>query len=69
MYCSGDKNNCQRLCGGIGKCTKSCENYNLKKQFKKWRLCGVKVIWIVMVKPDTITNLYLRSSSSTTFSK
>ena len=29
MYCSGDGNQCQRLCGGIGKCNENCENYNL----------------------------------------
>ena len=47
MYCSGDGNNCQRLCGGIGSCLENCENYNLRNNLKNgndMHLCRVRVI-------------------------
>src|SRR5581483_2840641 len=47
MYCSGDGNDCQRLCGSIGKCNEDCENYNLRNNLKNgndMHLCKVRVI-------------------------
>jgi hypothetical protein len=47
MYCSGDGNVCQRVCGGIGNCLETCENYFLHKNLKNandMHLCKVRVI-------------------------
>lgn len=64
MYCSGDGNNCQRLCGSIGRCNENCENANLKNNLKNgndMHLCGVRVIsecrfsWLTSENPLRIT--------------
>ncbi|PKC70304.1 hypothetical protein RhiirA1_501757 [Rhizophagus irregularis] len=34
MYCAGDGNSCQHLCGGIGKCNPDCQNANLPNNLK-----------------------------------
>ncbi|RIB28900.1 hypothetical protein C2G38_2156710 [Gigaspora rosea] len=34
MYCAGDGNTCQHLCGGIGKCNPDCPNANLPNNLK-----------------------------------
>jgi len=47
MYCSGDGNNCQRLCGGVGSCLETCDNYFFPKNLKNgndMHLCTVRVI-------------------------
>ena len=47
MYCSGDGNDCQRACGGIGSCKEDCENFSLRNNLKNgndMHLCGVRVI-------------------------
>ncbi|GBB97117.1 hypothetical protein RclHR1_02920002 [Rhizophagus clarus] len=64
MYCSGDGSNCQRLCGGIGKCNENCENYNLRNNLKNgndMHHCSVRVIsecrlsWLSSENPLRIT--------------
>ncbi|CAB4408490.1 unnamed protein product [Rhizophagus irregularis] len=32
MYCSGDGNNCQRTCGGVGECLSDCQNKGISIQ-------------------------------------
>ena len=47
MYCSGDGNKCQRMCGGIGECLPDCQNKNYKRNLKNandMHLCQVRVI-------------------------
>ena len=47
MYCSGDGNSCQRVCGGIGSCLNGCENYGFTNNLKNgndMHLCQVRVI-------------------------
>jgi hypothetical protein len=47
MYCSGDGNNCQRTCGGIGECLSDCQNRGYKGNLKNahdMHLCQVRVI-------------------------
>ncbi|CAG8539081.1 11529_t:CDS:2 [Diversispora eburnea] len=34
MYCAGDGNTCQHLCGGIGKCNPECPNANMPNNLK-----------------------------------
>ncbi|CAG8586258.1 11429_t:CDS:2, partial [Funneliformis caledonium] len=34
MYCAGDGNSCQHLCGGIGTCNPDCPNVNLPNNLK-----------------------------------
>lgn len=64
MYCSGDGNSCQRLCGGIGRCNEDCENYSLTNNLKNgndMHLCSVKVTsecrlsWLSSEHPLRIT--------------
>ena len=64
MYCSGDGNNCQRVCGGIGSCLEDCENYSLPNNLKNgndMHLCKVRVIsecrlsWMSSAFPLRIT--------------
>src|SRR5688572_21204084 len=46
MYCAGDGNTCQHLCGGIGKCISSCSNYNLVNNLRNgndMHCCSVRV--------------------------
>ena len=47
MYCSGDGDKCQRVCGGIGECLENCQNKNYKRGLKNandMHLCNVRVI-------------------------
>lgn len=64
MYCSGDGNTCQRLCGGIGNCLETCDHYSLPKNLKNandMHLCSVRVIsecrlsWLSSENPLRIT--------------
>ncbi|RHZ45370.1 hypothetical protein Glove_680g85 [Diversispora epigaea] len=46
MYCAGDGNTCQHLCGGIGECISSCSNYNLVNNLRNgndMHCCSVRV--------------------------
>src|SRR6266496_6574966 len=46
MYCAGDGNVCQRICGGIGNCKESCANsqfLNGLKNYQDMHLCRVRV--------------------------
>lgn len=46
MFCSGDGNTCQRVCGGIGSCNEGCENSQLTnglKNYQDMHLCKVRV--------------------------
>jgi hypothetical protein len=47
LYCSGDGNNCQRLCGSIGEYSANCQNRSYKGNLKNandMHLCKVRVI-------------------------
>lgn len=46
MYCAGDGNSCQRVCGGIGECKEGCGNselFNGLKNYQDMHLCQVRV--------------------------
>jgi hypothetical protein len=46
MFCSGDGNNCQHKCGGIGKCLSNCSNYGLHNNLRNgndMHRCSVRV--------------------------
>ncbi|CAG8749969.1 3895_t:CDS:2, partial [Gigaspora rosea] len=46
MFCSGDGDNCQHKCGGIGKCLPSCSNYGLRNNLRNgndMHRCSVRV--------------------------
>jgi len=64
LYCSGDGNNCQRMCGGIGECLLNCQNRAYKGNLKNtndMHLCHVRVIlecqisWLNTPTPLKIT--------------
>jgi hypothetical protein len=46
MFCAGDGNACQRVCGEIGKCKESCRNSeypNGLKNYQDMHLCNVRI--------------------------
>ncbi len=46
MFCAGDGNSCQRVCGGIGKCKEGCKNFEFSNRLKNYQdmhLCQVRV--------------------------
>ena len=46
MYCAGDGNVCQRVCGEIGKCKADCKNSEFSnglKNYQDMHLCKVRV--------------------------
>jgi hypothetical protein len=64
LYCSGDGNNCQRMCGGIGEYSIDCQNRSYKGNLKNandMHLCNVRVIlecqlsWLNSSTPLKIT--------------
>ncbi|CAB4459745.1 hypothetical protein RhiirA5_495496 [Rhizophagus irregularis] len=47
MYCAGDGNVCQRVCGEVGKCRAGCKNSefpNGLKNYQDMHLCKVRII-------------------------
>jgi hypothetical protein len=46
MYCAGDGNICQKVCGEIGKCRADCKNsefLNELKNYQDMHLCKVRI--------------------------
>jgi hypothetical protein len=46
MYCAGDGNVCQRVCGEVGRCKEGCRNSefpNGLKNYQDMHLCNVRV--------------------------
>jgi hypothetical protein len=46
MFCAGDGNTCQRVCGGIGNCKEGCINSGFSngvKNYQDMHLCNVRV--------------------------
>jgi hypothetical protein len=46
MFCAGDGNTCQRVCGEIGKCKEGCQNSefpNGLKNYQDMHLCNVRI--------------------------
>ncbi len=58
MYCAGNRNSCQQVCEGIGKCKEGCENSELSNELKNYQdmhLCQVRfcegLLSCYLVKP------------------